>query len=254
MDTEPLVILDTLGKVMPPTLNGESAYQRDYRVAGRLKRSATNGRDGAARVHHDRKAKQRTSSTASPAPTGSPERPTPSSSSAGPGPKSDGLLKITGRDVIEGRVRGQGRRTATGPDGKRPCQAAEAATTLRATAKLADRSGEVLRYVNKHPEGVRAGDVAKSVNMPAKEAGVYLGRLFDAGRLLRPQAGGSTPLLEVLEVLEWGQPSHPGVPTLTTLPTQFQVHGPGGFAPVECYAQPNDGETTLIRPERLGGS
>ena len=35
VDAEPLVILDTLGKVMPEARTGESAYQRDYRVSGR---------------------------------------------------------------------------------------------------------------------------------------------------------------------------------------------------------------------------
>jgi hypothetical protein len=33
----PLVLLDTLGKIMPPAMNGETTYQRDYKVAGRLK-------------------------------------------------------------------------------------------------------------------------------------------------------------------------------------------------------------------------
>jgi hypothetical protein len=33
---QPLVILDTLGKVMPPALPGESSYQRDYRIGSTL--------------------------------------------------------------------------------------------------------------------------------------------------------------------------------------------------------------------------
>ncbi|MGB3258890.1 MAG: AAA family ATPase, partial [Ornithinimicrobium sp.] len=53
----PLVILDTLGKVMPVALPGEGAYQRDYRVGGRLK-ALTDGHPGACLliVHHTRKA------------------------------------------------------------------------------------------------------------------------------------------------------------------------------------------------------
>ena len=53
----PLVILDTLGKVMPPAVIGESGYQRDYQVGSALKH-LVDDREGAALViaHHDRKA------------------------------------------------------------------------------------------------------------------------------------------------------------------------------------------------------
>lgn len=53
----PLVILDTLGKAMPPTFPGESAYQRDYRVGSALKRMSDD-HPGATMLtnHHDRKA------------------------------------------------------------------------------------------------------------------------------------------------------------------------------------------------------
>jgi hypothetical protein len=39
-DVAPLVILDTLGKVMPPAAQGETSYGRDYRVGTTLKRIA----------------------------------------------------------------------------------------------------------------------------------------------------------------------------------------------------------------------
>ncbi len=53
----PLVIVDTLGKCLPPALPGESAYGRDYRVGGALKR-LVDSFPGAAlmALHHDRKA------------------------------------------------------------------------------------------------------------------------------------------------------------------------------------------------------
>jgi RecA-family ATPase len=55
--TRPLVVLDTLGKVSPPAMPGESAYARDYRIGGALK-SLTDAHPGAALlvVHHVRKA------------------------------------------------------------------------------------------------------------------------------------------------------------------------------------------------------
>src|SRR5699024_3618844 len=50
-DRRPLVILDTLGKVMPPTKPNESQYMRDYRIGSAIKHLAT---DGVAElvVHH----------------------------------------------------------------------------------------------------------------------------------------------------------------------------------------------------------
>ena len=56
-DQAPLVILDTLGKVMPPALNNETTYQRDYRIGSALKR-IVDDRPGSALTtnHHDRKA------------------------------------------------------------------------------------------------------------------------------------------------------------------------------------------------------
>jgi RecA-family ATPase len=53
----PLIILDTLGKVLPPTQIGEDRYQRDYRVGTALKR-IVDTHPGATLLinHHQRKA------------------------------------------------------------------------------------------------------------------------------------------------------------------------------------------------------
>jgi hypothetical protein len=53
----PLVILDTLGKILPPTQLGEDRYQRDYRMGTALKR-IVDGLPGMTLLvnHHDRKA------------------------------------------------------------------------------------------------------------------------------------------------------------------------------------------------------
>src|SRR5699024_10537981 len=52
----PLIVLDTLGKVMPPAMAGEGAYSRDYRIGGALKQR-TDAHPGTALlvVHHVRK-------------------------------------------------------------------------------------------------------------------------------------------------------------------------------------------------------
>ncbi len=195
LDAEPLVILDTLGKVMPEARIGESAYQRDYRVAGRLK-LICDARPGMALavLHHDRKASSEDFVDGVSGTNGIAGAADTIMVITRARNESQGLLKITGRDVVEAEYAAEvtdGSWTLMGND---LAAAASTAITLRATANLSDRSGEVLRFVAKHPEGVRAGDVAKSVNMPAKEAGVYLGRLFDAGRLLRPSRGLYTPV------------------------------------------------------------
>uniref|UniRef100_UPI0020C24D96 helicase RepA family protein n=1 Tax=Salmonella enterica TaxID=28901 RepID=UPI0020C24D96 len=55
-DKHPLVILDTLGKVNAPAMANETHYQRDYRVAGRLKQLADSVPGGSILVvHHTRK-------------------------------------------------------------------------------------------------------------------------------------------------------------------------------------------------------
>jgi RecA-family ATPase len=52
---QPLIILDTLGKVMPPAIGGESSYERDYRVGGALKAIADSAPGAAVLVvHHTR--------------------------------------------------------------------------------------------------------------------------------------------------------------------------------------------------------
>ena len=88
---EPLVFLDTLGKVMPPAMNGETPYQRDYKVAGRLK-EICDGRPGMslAALHHDRKASAEDFVDVSPARTGSPAQPTRSLSYRGRGTNRKG--------------------------------------------------------------------------------------------------------------------------------------------------------------------
>ena len=201
-EDEPLVILDTLGKVMPPAVNGESPYQRDYRVAGRLKHLCDDHPGMALLVlHHDRKAQSEdfvdgvsgTNGIAGAADTIillHRQR-----------TEAQGLLKVTGRDVVE-------REYAVTVDGGHWTlvgstldDAATAAQTIRSTANLADRSAEIVRYVAKHPEGVRRADVGTALGMDVKEASTYLGRLHYAGKLRRPERGLYTPVMSVVSVV-----------------------------------------------------
>lgn len=198
-DAEPLVILDTLGKVMPPTASGESPYQRDYRVSGRLKQLC-DARPGMALLvlHHDRKAQtddfvdgvSGTNGIAGAADT--------ILVLHRPRTEARGLLKVTGRDVVEREyavtVEG-GHWRLVGDDLD---DAAATAQTIRATAGLADRSAEIVRFVARCPEGARAAEVAEHLGISDDDARRYMARLHKAGKLNKPERGLYTPVLSVL--------------------------------------------------------
>jgi hypothetical protein len=161
-DAPPLVILDTLGKVMPPASPGESAYQRDYRVGSTLKQLADE-RAGMTLLtnHHDRKAN-------------SDDFIDSVSGTHGLAGAADtvivltrarheeaGLLKVTGRDVPEGEYAvcfEDGHYWQL--DGDDLAEAAQRARDTRATAGLGDRPAEVVGYALKHPQGVTPAQVA----------------------------------------------------------------------------------------------
>jgi RecA-family ATPase len=202
----PLVILDTLGKVMPTAEQGESAYQRDYRV-GTWLRSLCDQHPGTSLLvnHHDRKASSDdfvdsvsgTNGLAGAADTIlvlCRDRQEPS-----------GLLKVTGRDVPEDEyalVFEQGHRWRL--DGANLAEAARRARDARATAGLGDRSADIIRYVGEHPEGVTPAEVAAALGMDPTAARVYLRRADEAGRISRPRRGVYTPVTSVTSVTSDG--------------------------------------------------
>jgi RecA-family ATPase len=184
---QPLVILDTLGKVMPPSLMGESAYQRDYRIGGALKRIVDRCPGSSLLVnHHDRKAGAEdfvdavsgTHGLAGSADTIivlSRNRHEPS-----------GLIKVTGRDVVEGEYALRFDESAWSLDGKDLVEAARKGEQRRATADLSERTAEIYQFVSERPTGVRAKDVAAEFGDDAPR---YLQRLAEAGKLVKPQRG-----------------------------------------------------------------
>jgi len=199
-DDAPLVILDTLGKVMPPSIAGESAYGRDYRVGSSLKRLCDE-RPGSSLLvnHHDRKAEAAdfvdsvsgTHGLAGAADTVvilSRER-----------HEKTGLVMVTGRDVPEGEYAVKLSDTGAWTlDGTTLAAAAAVAAQNRATAGIGDRSAEILGLVGQHPNGVRSAQVEKEIGPDARR---YLARLVDSGRLVRPKRGlylrPSTPVPSV---------------------------------------------------------
>jgi len=194
-EANPLVILDTLGRVMPPATQGESPYQRDYRVAGWLKRICDE-RPGMGLVvlHHDRKAQSDDFVDGVSGTNGIAGAADTIIVIARSRNENSGLLKVTGRDVVEREYAvtvEQGSWRLAGQDFD---AAAGAAATIRASANLGDRSAEIIQFVAGHPEGVRIADVADAVDVSPNEASAYLGRLVHANRLCRPQRGLYAPV------------------------------------------------------------
>lgn len=192
----PVVILDTLGKVMPPAAAGESDYQRDYRVGGVLK-SLVDDIAGAAMivVHHTRKADSvdfLDSVSGTQGLAGSAD-----SIVVIRRPRADktGSLSVTSRDALEGEYQvalNDGRWSLDGID---LSAAAASLADTRTTANLGERSAEVVEFVNASPDGVRAADVADRLSLAMRELrnGTCLGLLTPDGSF-GPHAA-STPRL-----------------------------------------------------------
>ena len=187
-DVPPLVILDTLGKVMPPALPGETSYQRDYRIGTTLKRIAD---DHAGMTlltnHHDRKAAaddfvDSVSGTHGLAGAADTVIVLTRARQA-----TSGLLKVTGRDVPEGEyavtVADGFAWDLDGPDLE---EAAARARETRLTGGVSDRSAEIIAFVAANPPHVRAGEVEDKFGPDARR---YLKRLADSGRLQRLSRG-----------------------------------------------------------------
>jgi AAA domain/Transcriptional regulator, AbiEi antitoxin len=183
-----LVVIDTLGKVMPPPMPTETTYGRDYRVGGRLKAIA-DARPGLAVVasHHDRKAGsedfvERVSGTNGLAGAADTvivlarKRQSP-----------DGLLMVTGRDIPEGEYAITMSDAGTWAlDGDTLAQAAAAARhRAEASEGLSDLTVQILGFIRDAGQ-VTAGQVTAAYGENSRR---YLTRLVDTGRLERVGRG-----------------------------------------------------------------
>lgn len=192
----PLVLLDTLGRVMPPAHPGEGAYQRDYRI-GTVLKDLADSQPGCTVmvVHHVRKQ-------------GAEDWMDSTSGTNGLNGAADftlnvhrrrgedrGLLRVTGRDTSDGEYaatfQAGGRWVLDGSDLQ---QAAQEATNRMVTDALGDQTADIVTFVGRHPDGVRAGDVAKVLDIDPKKASTYLQRLYEAERLRKPKRGLYAPI------------------------------------------------------------
>lgn len=210
-----LVCLDTLGKVMPPAKSGETTYERDYRVGSALKR-ITAAHPGLALVvvHHDRKMKtgdfvdsvSGTNGVAGAADT--------IVALARERMSNDGVLSVTGRDITETEFaitmeHGTTWRLAGESLDEAKAQVREVRQEAKA-ARLGPVMQQVVNFVDKSGDGVRAAQVATELDIDKGKAAVYLKRAHESGFIDRIDRGvygpkvPSTSSVSVYEVYEVG--------------------------------------------------
>jgi hypothetical protein len=198
-----LLVLDTLGKVMPNASPGESSYQRDYRIGGQLKRIADEyPKLALVVIHHDRKAESGDFIDAVSGTQGLAGSADTIILLSRKRQSTEGLIQVTGRDVAEGAYAvkmTEGRFWEI--DGKDLAEAAANARKREQSGNLSETSSAILDYVGEHPEGVLAKDVVERFG---KDSYTYLKRQVEAGRLIKPKRGLYLvpPLSEVPEPSE----------------------------------------------------
>ncbi len=190
---DPVVILDTLGKVMPPA-GTASQYGHDYKVLSALKRTcdAVPG-SSLIIVHHTRKgiagdfldAVSGTQGIAGAADTVlvlNRER-----------HEDRATLQVTSRDAREGEY--SVTLTEAGAwvlDGNDLAEAELAAQTARATSGVGDRMADVINTVARFPQGITPRDL-KTLLPDVTSLDEYLRRAVNAGRVKKLARGLYAP-------------------------------------------------------------
>jgi len=206
-----LVVLDTLGKVMPPARAGETTYQRDYRVGGNLKQ-ITDDHPGLAVVvvHHDRKAESGDFVDAISGTNGIAGSADTIVLLARDRHETTGLLSVTGRDVQEAAY-GLTRLDSGswGLSGGSLDAAKDAATQARHDVQLGrrgDRMHDVVNFVNSRPV-TTPKEVDDLLGQPG-QGKVYLSRALNAELIDKADKRGHY------------LPLTPPVTSVTVLPTE----------------------------------
>lgn len=184
-----LVIVDTLGRVMPQAPAGSSTYLHEYRVAAALKEMADRHEVALVVVHHERKAAALDfvdSVSGTNGLAGAADTVVVLSRARG---ENAGVLHVTGRDVDE---RDYALVSAGG------CWQLTDAPPV--DPSLADRANRILACVNEQAAGVKAADVAAALGISTDTTKRYLKRLADSGRIIRLERGTYAPVPSVPSV------------------------------------------------------
>lgn len=200
-DLNPVVILDTLGKVMPPAGNGNQ-YGHDYRVMSELKRT-TDAVAGSSLLilHHTRKM-------------GSGDFLDSVSGTQGIAGAADTVIvlrrergdrratmQVTSRSAAEGEYAlTLNERHEWILDGHDLTSAAQSAETARQTVGLGDRMVEVITTIGRFPEGITPRDLKTLMPDLATQIDVYLQRAVEGERILKLSRGLYAPVSSVSSV------------------------------------------------------
>ncbi|HLZ38648.1 MAG TPA: type IV toxin-antitoxin system AbiEi family antitoxin domain-containing protein [Mycobacteriales bacterium] len=205
---------------MPPAAIGESSYQRDYRVASALKGLADDHPGTALLVnHHDRKASAEDFVDAVSGTHGLAGAADTILVVARDRAQPGGLLKVTGRDIVENAYAVEFTYPDWRLDGADLTAAAEKAEQVVVTAGLGDRSAEVIAFVMRQPKLVSPKAIVAELGIPKQQVGVYLSRAVEAGRLRKVARGlYSSPVRTVRSVsLGERESTEANAPNLTVL-------------------------------------
>lgn len=187
---KPLVVLDTLGKVMPPARAGETQYSRDYRIGGTFLQIAKEHPGSTIWiVHHTRKVQSSDWMDATSGTNGLNGSADFTLMIARERGKPDGTLYVTGREIVEGEYAVQLSEHMQWSLAAPTLEAAAAAAAERSvTEGLGDRSVEIVGYVAGHP-GCGPTEIATALGLVPSDVGTYLQRLVKAGRLAKVSRG-----------------------------------------------------------------
>lgn len=195
---DPVVILDTLGKVMPPAAGNQSAYGHDYKMLSALK-ATSDAVPGSSLVivHHTNKGEKGdfldavsgTQGIAGAADTVLVLKRDRQDKAA--------TLQVTSRDAEEGEYAMEMNDGSWELKGADLATAAQAAQTAKQTDGVGDRMADVIEKVGEFPEGIKPQDLAVLMQLDYKSAQVYLSRAYESGRVNRPHRGIYTPVVSV---------------------------------------------------------
>lgn len=188
-----LVIIDVLQKIRPaaPT-SSASMYGHDYLVMSELKRLADKYQVAVIVITHLRKMggdgdvfNEISGSTGL---TGAADTSMVIKRVRG---EAAATLHITGRDVLESEyaITFDPIRCTWSLDGDALVDAANKAREYRATAGLGDRSIEIIRILGNHPDGLGPTALGTMLGIKAGDAGNYLKRLVESGRIVQTARG-----------------------------------------------------------------
>lgn len=184
-----MIVLDTLGKVLPPAAHGETSYSRDYRVGDSLRR-ITSAHPGLSLVvvHHERKATSEDFIDSVSGTHGLAGSMDTVMVLARKRKARDALLMVTGREVPEEEYAllledGVHWRL----DGANLLEAADRAQSRRESEGISDKSAEIIDYIRSQPDRqATAKELAAEFGRDVYE---YLRRHTEAGRIHKVKRG-----------------------------------------------------------------